>query len=104
MIAIDCTFVPRDAPHPLVLLGRVLCGRVDHLADFGDLGRWEAAQFRMLLYDVLVLGQVDTEGLVSGDVTLHPLNVGAKLAQDAVGLRRIIARAPNYRLQECLAR
>jgi len=58
----------------------------------------------MLLYDVLVLGQVDTEGLVSGDVTLHPLNVGAKLAQDAVGLRRIIARAPNYRLQECLAR
>jgi hypothetical protein len=32
------------------------------------------------------------------------LNVGAKLAQDAVGLRRIIARAPNYRLQECLAR
>jgi hypothetical protein len=74
-----------------VLLGRVLCGRVDHLADFGDLGRWEAAQFRVLLYDVLVLGQVDTEGLVSGDVTLHPLYVGAKLAQDAVGLRRSAA-------------
>jgi hypothetical protein len=32
-------------------VSRVLSGRVDHLADFGDLGRWEAAQFRVLLYD-----------------------------------------------------
>src|SRR6185437_9457398 len=62
--------------------------RVDHLAHFGDLSSREAADLGVLLDDVLVLGEVDTKRLVGGDIAFDPLDVGAKLTQDAVGLGR----------------
>jgi hypothetical protein len=52
--------------------------RVDHLADFGNLGRWEAADLGVLVDDLLVFRQVHTERLVGGDIALDPLDVGPR--------------------------
>src|SRR4051812_20982988 len=59
--------------------------RVDHLADFGDLGRRKAADLGVLADHALILGEIDAEGLVVSDVALDPLDVGADLAQRVVG-------------------
>src|SRR5579859_6303885 len=65
--------------------GRMLGGRIDHLAHFGDLGRRKAADLRMLLDDRLVLGEIDAKRLIGRDIALDPLDIGPELAQHAVG-------------------
>src|SRR6266851_3931256 len=70
----------------------VLGGRVDHLADLGDLGGREAADLGVLFDDVLVLGEVDAERLVGRDIAVDPLDVGAELAQHLVRFRRRAAQ------------
>ncbi len=63
--------------------------RVDHAADFGDLVGREAGEPGVLVDHRLVLGDVDAEGLVLGDVGLHPLDARAELGERRVGgLRR----------------
>ena len=68
------------------------CGGVDHLPHLGDLGGREAAHLSVLTDRVLVLGQIDAERLVVGYVALDPLNVGSKLVERLVGLRRSAAK------------
>jgi hypothetical protein len=46
--------------------------RVDHLADFGDLGGRGAADLGVLLDDVLACREIDAERLVGGDKALDP--------------------------------
>jgi len=70
----------------------VFGGRVDHLADFGDLGRRKAADLGVLFDDVLVFREIDAERLVGGDIALDPLDVGAELAQDVVRFCRRAAQ------------
>src|SRR5262249_39680673 len=57
---------------------------IDHLLDFGDLGRRKAADLGVLADDGLVLGEIDAKGLVVGHVALDPLNVRTELTQDLV--------------------
>src|ERR1700677_4544540 len=65
----------------------MVSGRVYHLANFGNLGRRESADLRMLLDDRLVLGEINAEGLVVGYIAFNPLDIGAELPQRLVGLR-----------------
>ena len=66
--------------------------RVDHLADFGDLGCRKAADLGVLLDDVLARGEVDAERLVGRDKAVDPLDIWAKLAQHLVLFRRRAAQ------------
>src|SRR5262249_11765568 len=59
-------------------------GRIDHLLHFSDLGRRKAADLGVFADDGLVLGEIDTKGLVVGNVALDPLNVRTELMQDLV--------------------
>ena len=93
----------RSAPPPQAgeetsRLIRPLGRGIDHLPDLGDLGGGEAAHLGVLLDDVLVLRQIDAEGLVAGDVALLPLDVGAELLQDLV---RLCRRAAQLFAREC---
>src|SRR5205085_5019485 len=73
-------------------LGAMFGRGIDHLADFGDLARREAADLGVFLDDRLILGEVDAEGLVGGDIAVDPLDVGAELAQYLVRFRRRAAK------------
>src|SRR5262249_44529736 len=76
---------PGAAPSaPRSALGRG--GGVDHLPHFGDLGRRKPAGLGVFADDLVVLGEVDAEGLVVGDIALDPLDVGAELMQHLIGL------------------
>ena len=46
----------------------VFCGWVDHLANFRDLGRRETADLGVFLDYILVLGEIDAERLVGGEL------------------------------------
>ena len=48
-------------------------GRVDHLAHLGDLGRWKTADLGVLMDNVFVLGKIDAERFVVGDVKVPSL-------------------------------
>src|SRR4249920_3771427 len=72
------------SPNPPELLRRLLRRRVDHLAHFGDLGRGKSADLGVLADDGFVLGEIDAERLVVGDIALDPLDVGAELMQDLI--------------------
>ena len=71
-------------PLAKMLLRRLLRRRVDHLAHFGDLGCGKAADLGVLANDRFVLGEIDAERLVVGDIALDPLDVGAELMQDLI--------------------
>ena len=60
--------------------GGLFRGRIDRLGDLGDLRRREAADLGVLADHRFILGEVDAEGLVGGDIALDPLYVGAELA------------------------
>src|SRR5207237_2558345 len=83
-----CSAAPRGGLTYHAKLRGVFGGGVDHLANFGDLGRREAADLGVLFDDRLVLGEIDAEGLVGRDIALDPLDVGAQIAQHAIRFRR----------------
>src|ERR1700686_3846344 len=51
-------------------LRRLLSRGVDHPAHFGDLGRGKTADLGVLADDCFVLGEIDAERLVVGDIAL----------------------------------
>ena len=57
---------------------------IDHAGDFGDDSRRKSAQFGVLVDRVLVFGEVDTKGLVLGDLGMNPLNLWGELRQSPV--------------------
>ena len=59
-------------------------GRIDHLLHHGDFVCRKTANFGVLADNGLVFGKVDAEGLIIGNITLDPLDVGAKLTQHFV--------------------
>src|SRR4051812_28059823 len=61
-------------------------GRVDYLAHLGDLVGRKSADLGVLADDAFILGEIDAERLVVGDVALDPLDVGGKLIQRLVRL------------------
>src|SRR3954447_14918172 len=73
-------------------LGGLLRCRIDHFIHFGDLGGWKTADLRVLADNALVLCQIDAKSLVGRHIAFDPLNVGPKLAQHLVRLRRRTAQ------------
>ena len=60
-------------------------GRIDHLADFGDFGGRESADFGVALDDVFVFGEIHAERFIAGDEGFDPLDIRAELMQRRVG-------------------
>lgn len=71
-----------QTPH---LVGR---GRIDNRFDFGDPVGRKASLLRMLPNDLFTGSDIHAVELVGGDVTLHPLDFGAKRAQYLAGSLR----------------
>src|SRR4030095_7393485 len=64
------------------------CGRIDYRSDLRDLVRREPAQPGVLAHRCFVRGDVDTVGLVVGDVTLNPLDLWTHGLEDIARLLR----------------
>ena len=77
-------FTTKLQRHRALELGRILRGRIDHLADFGDFRRRKATHLRVLVDEAFVFGEIDAERLVVGDVTLEPLDVGRELVENGI--------------------
>src|SRR5437667_8639761 len=65
---------PGFAPQPRPLCRTSLIGAfgrwVDHLTDFGDLARRKPADLRVFANDAFILGEIDAERLIVGDVAV----------------------------------
>jgi hypothetical protein len=62
-------------------------GWIDHLLYSGDFGCRKTANFGVPADDCLVFGKIHAEGFIIGNITLDPLDVGAKLTQHIVRFR-----------------
>jgi hypothetical protein len=63
----------------------VICRkRVDDLRHFGDAGHWDATQFGVLVDRGFILGEINAEGFLSGDIAVLPLNVRADLVDGLI--------------------
>src|SRR5262245_60429795 len=71
---------------------------VDHLLHRGNLCRWKSADRSVFADNGLILGKIDTERLIVGDVALDPLNIWAELTQNFIRFR---CRSPQLFAFEC---
>src|SRR6516162_1368619 len=67
-------------------------GRIDHLLHHGDFVCRKTANFGVLADNGLIFGKIDAEGFIIGNITLDPLDVGAKLTQYLVRFCRGLAQ------------
>src|SRR6516164_1683305 len=65
---------------------------IDHLLYRGDFGCRKAANLGVLANDCLVFRKIHAEGFIIGNITLDPLDVGAKLTQHIVRFRGGLAQ------------